>query len=125
MNVQKVVNELTKLYPGKNIVINTPEAPTEIICEIQPGSFHPDKSVAVAVLDSNLKHYHRHAKEVYEVLKGNLKISKAEKMYLLKPGDKIQIDPGEYHMAEGHETWVRVTSTPAWTPEDQLASYNK
>ena len=125
MNVQKVTEELKKLYPGKNIIVNTPENPTEIICEIQPGSTHPDKSIAIAVLDSNIKHYHRHAKEVYEVIKGNLKISKAERMHLLRPGETIEIEPGEYHMAEGHETWVKVTSTPAWTPDDHFASYNQ
>lgn len=125
MDVQKVTEELKKLYPGKNIIINTPENPTEIVCEIEPGEHHPERSVAIAVLDSNIRHYHRHATEVYEIIKGNLKISKEEKMFLLKPGEKITINPGEYHMAEGHETWVKVTSTPAWTPDDQFASYNK
>ena len=93
MNVQKVVEELKKKYPGKNIIINTPENPTEIVCEVEPASLDPQRSVAVAVLDSNIKHYHRLAKET---------------------------GPEEYHMAKGDETWVKVTSEPAWTPEDQI-----
>ena len=32
----------------------------------------------------------------------------------------MKIDDGEYHMASGKETWVKVTSEPAWTSEDQI-----
>lgn len=120
MNVQKVVEELKKQYPGKNIILNPPENPTEIVCEIEPGEINPDRSVAIAVMEKNMKHYHRLAKEVYEILKGNLEISKAGRTYFLREGEKIEINPGEYHIAKGKETWVKVTSTPAWTPEDQV-----
>ena len=120
MDVQKVVEELKKQYPGKNIILNPPGNPTEIVCEIEPGSINPDRSVAIAVLDKNIKHYHRIAKETYEVLKGNLEISKEGKTYYLGPGEKIEISPGEYHIAKGKETWVKVTSEPAWVQEDNF-----
>ncbi len=120
MNVQKIVEELKRKYPGKNIILNPPENPTEIVCEIEPGSINPDKSVAIAILDSNVKHYHRLAKETYEVLKGNLELTKGGKTYYLSPGQKLVIDPEEYHLAKGKETWVKVTSEPAWTGEDHI-----
>ena len=121
MNAEKIVEELKKIYPDKNIIVNTPENPTEIVCEIEPGSLNPESSVAIAVLDSNIKHYHRLAKETYEVLKGSLELTKTGKTYFLSPGEKLVIEPGEYHIAKGKETWVKVTSEPAWTSEDQLS----
>jgi mannose-6-phosphate isomerase-like protein (cupin superfamily) len=120
MNVQKVVEELKKEYPGKNIIINDPDNPTEIVCEVEPGSMNPDKSVAIAVMDENIMHYHRLAKETYEVLKGVLELTKGGKTYFLSPGEELVIEPEEYHIAKGKETWVKVTSEPAWTPEDQF-----
>ena len=120
MNVQKVVAELKKKYPGKNIILNPPENPNEIVCEIEPASFNPEKSIAVAVLDNKIKHLHRMAKETYEVIKGTLELTKGGKTYFLSPGQKLVIEPEEYHMAKGRETWVKVTSEPAWTPEDQI-----
>src|SRR3989344_4380210 len=120
MNAQKVVEELKNKYPGKNIIINDPDNPTEIICELEPSSVNPERSVAIAVMDENVKHYHRIAKETYEVIKGTLELTKAGKTYVLTEGQKLEIAPEEYHMAKGKETWVKVTSEPGWTPEDQL-----
>jgi len=122
MDVGKIVSELRKKYPGKNIILNPPENPTEIVCEIEPASLYPDKSVAIAILDTNIKHFHRIAKETYEVIKGSLELSKGGKTYFLSPGEKMDIEPGEYHMARGRETWVKVTSEPAWSPDDQLVA---
>jgi len=121
MNVQNVVEELKKQYPGKNIILNPPDEPTEIICEIESGSLNPDRSVAVAVIDTTIKHYHRLAVEEYEVIKGELEVTKEGKTYYLGPGEKITLNPEEYHLARGKETWVKVTSEPAWTPQDQIA----
>jgi quercetin dioxygenase-like cupin family protein len=122
MNIQKIVDELKLEYPRKNIVINTPENPTEIVCEIESKDQNPEKSVAIAVLGNSIKHFHRMGKETYEVIKGNLEINKAGKTYYLSPGEKIVIEPGEYHTAKGSETWVRVTSEPAWSFDDHLFS---
>lgn len=120
MDVKKIVDELKKKYPGKNIIINTPENPTEIVCEVKPGSENPDRSVAVAVIDKSISHMHRRAKEVYEVIKGELEFNKGGRTYILHEGMKIEIVPGERHTAKGHETWVKVTSTPGWTPDDHI-----
>lgn len=119
MNVQKVIEELKNQYPGKNIILNNPDNPTEIICELEPASENPERSVAIAVMDENMKHFHRMARETYEVIKGNLEMTKSGKTYFLSPGEKLVIEPEEYHIAKGKETWVKVTSEPAWTPEDQ------
>ncbi len=121
MDVQKVVSELKRKYPGKNIILNPQDNPTEIICEIEPGSLNPDKSVAIAVIDATIKHFHRLAVEEYEVIRGELEVTKEGKSYYLGPGEKIVLNPGEYHLARGKETWVKVTSEPAWTPEDNVS----
>src|SRR3989344_9359071 len=118
MNVQKVVEELKKQYPGKNIIINDPDNPTEIICELEPGSLNPDRSVTIAVLDGKIKHFHGLSKVTYEVLKGVLETTKGGKSFYLPEGEKIQLEPEEFHMASGKETWVKVTSEPAWTGVD-------
>lgn len=120
MDVQKVIKELKEKYPGKNIILNPPENPTEIVCEIEPASLDPQKSVAIAILDNNIKHFHRRSKETYEVIKGVLELTKGGKTYFLSPGEKLEIEPEEYHLAKGKETWVKVTSIPAWTPQDQF-----
>jgi quercetin dioxygenase-like cupin family protein len=120
MDVQKVVDELKVKYPGKNIILNPPDSPTEIICEIEPGSLNPYKSVAIAVIDTTIKHFHRLSTEEYEVIKGELVVTKEGKTYFMGPGEKITLNPEEYHMAKGKETWVKVTSEPAWTSEDQI-----
>ena len=120
MNVQKVVEELKKQYPGKNIIINDPDNPTEIICELEPGSLNPDRSVTIAVLDGKIKHFHGLSKVTYEVLKGVLETTKGGKSFYLPEGEKIQLEPEEFHMASGKETWVKVTSEPAWTGVDSV-----
>ena len=51
MNVSSIVEELKRKYPGKNIVLNPPDDPSEIICEIEPASKNPERSVASAVID--------------------------------------------------------------------------
>lgn len=122
MNTTKVVEDLKRQYPGKNIIINDSKNPTEVICEIEPGSINPDRSVAIAVLDNSIKHLHRQSTEEYEVLRGNLEITKGGKTHYLHEGEKMTIEPGELHMAKGNETWVRVTSIPGWTPEDHIIS---
>jgi mannose-6-phosphate isomerase-like protein (cupin superfamily) len=120
MDAKKVVAELERKYPGKNIIINNEDDPTEIICEIEPASLNPEKSIHIAVMDEKIKHYHRIAKETYEVIKGTLELTKAGKTHVLTEGQKLTINPEEFHMAKGKETWVKVTSEPAWTPQDNI-----
>ncbi len=120
MNVRKVINQLQTEYPGKNIIKNNLVNTTEIICEIDPTSVHPDYNLAIVVIDKSKPHYHKRITEVYEVLKGDLIVNKDGKDYVLKPGDKITIHPGEVHFAYGNETWFKVSSKPGWTFSDHI-----
>jgi quercetin dioxygenase-like cupin family protein len=122
MNVSSIVEELKQKYPGKNIVVNDPDNPSEIICEIEPAGQNPEKSVAIAVIDRTLEHRHGDFKQTYEVLRGKLKIKKGGKEYELYEGERIVIDPGEKHSAEGHGTWIKVTSSPGWSVKDHTTN---
>lgn len=120
MNVTKVVSELQEKYPGKKIILNTPENPTEIICEIEPTEKHPERSVAVAVVDRIRPHYHKKLTEVYKITRGMLILHLGRQKKIAKENERIKIPPGEIHWAEGDETWFYVYSTPGWTQEDHI-----
>lgn len=113
MNVESVLESLSSLYPGTKIIQNKDREGNvvEILCIV-----HTTKAVSeiVAVVDRTLAHYHKHATEIYEIIRGKLILSKEKEKLLLQVGDHIQIDPGEVHSAEGQETWVRITSRPGW-----------
>lgn len=118
MNIDEVISELKILYPGKRIVVNNINNPTEVICEVESLKINPEKSVQVAVIDEIINHYHRHSQETYEVMRGHLIMVRDGNRYPLSTGDKITIYPGEKHSAEGHCTWLRITSIPGWSDED-------
>jgi mannose-6-phosphate isomerase-like protein (cupin superfamily) len=120
MNSKNVIEELQKLYPQKIIFCMPEQNPTEIVCEIEPASDHPEYSVAVAVIDGSKPHFHAKTKEAYEVLKGILELNIEGKKLILKEGESKTIEPGNSHYAKGNETWVQVTSTPGWTIEDHI-----
>ena len=120
MNTNQVISELSKKYPDKKIVRNEKDNPTEIICEVDPVTEHPERSVAIAVINKSEPHYHKKSTETYEVMKGELMINKDGREYKLREGDKLTIKPGEVHYAIGNETWVKVYSSPGWIPEDHL-----
>lgn len=126
MNVKAVVKELKRKYPGKTIIENKNEQgiTTEIVCEIETTSDHPEYSTAIAVIDSAIIHYHKKLTETYKVLKGELKIFKYDKNkieykeHVVKEGESIVINPGEIHSNLGNEIWVEVFSKPGWTIDD-------
>lgn len=126
MNAQAVIKALEKQYPSKSIFKNNQTNPTEIICEIEPTTDHPDYSIAIAVIDQSIPHHHRHTQEIYEVIKGQLTLfykvdlKSPYQSIVLKKGDKHTIKPGTYHYAQGSETWIKTTAHPGWTPEDHL-----
>ena len=117
MEVEKIVQELEKKYPGKNIVLNTPDETTEIVCEVDPSK---DKGLAIAVIDYIRPHYHRKAKETYKLLKGDLELFLSGEKRLIKEGETIEIFPKQVHWGFGDETWIEVVSKPGWTPEDHI-----
>lgn len=125
MHAQKVIDELKKQYTFKKIVQNDKTNPTEIICEVEPASEHPEYSVAIAVIDSSNTHYHPKATETYTVLKGILTIVKDGIEHTLKEGRSLVIRPGEVHQAKGSETLVHVSSNPGWTREDHIVVIEK
>jgi mannose-6-phosphate isomerase-like protein (cupin superfamily) len=115
VNVEKIVAKLKKDYPEKNIVLNPPENPTEIVCET-----NPEKGLAVIVIDSSIPHHHLHTTEIYRVTKGNLTLYIDGNEKELSEGDEFTIYPNEVHFAIGSETWIDEQSTPPWTAEDHI-----
>lgn len=120
MNSQKIIKELHDKYPGKRIILNPPDNPTEIICEIEPTEEHPEKDVALAIVDRSEPHYHKKSTEIYEIIKGTLTVYKDGKKYVVQKGDKLTIEPNVVHYVEGDEVWLLAYSTPGWTLEDHI-----
>ena len=125
MDVAKVVKELKKEYPGKTIIKSPPDNPTEIICEVEPTSDHPERSLAVAVVGKSPLHYHKKTTEIYKAIKGKLIVYRNGKKHKLKEGNRITIKPGEIHYAEGNEVWFNTYSKPGWTFEDHILAEQK
>ena len=120
MQVKRVIETLKRTYPGKYIVLNPRDNPTEIICEVEPASEHQDYSKAIAVIDLSLPHFHKITTEVYNVIKGALILTTNDEQITLNEGDSFEIKPDIIHSAKGNETWVEVISRPGWTFEDHI-----
>lgn len=101
-----------------------PENPTEIICEIDPTDDHPQKSTAIAVIESSAPHFHRISTETYKVLKGNLKLIDGNETFRLKEGESHTVHRGSVHSATADSAWVEVRSVPGWTPQDHHLVFN-
>jgi mannose-6-phosphate isomerase-like protein (cupin superfamily) len=122
MNVDKVMGELKKKYPGKKVIVTDPDNPTEVICEIDPGE---EKSEAIGVIDKTGLHYHKVSTEVYEVNKGELTMFIDGQKKVVREGERIELKPGMKHEAFGKETWIKVYSTPGWTLDDHILVRNE
>ena len=120
MNINGVIETLKKQYPGKKIILNSKENLTEILCETDSSSGHPEKSVAVSVIDRTEPHYHNETTEVYEVVKGQLTLIVDGKPQILNVGQSATIYPGQIHSATGDETWVKVISKPGWKKKNHV-----
>lgn len=120
MNTEKIIKELLQRYPGKKIIKNDEENPTEILCEVDPAENGLDAGMAIAVIDKSKRHYHKKSREIYEVIRGKLIINKDGQDLHLKETERLTIEPGEIHFAVGNETWVKVYSEPGWAPEDHI-----
>ena len=118
MNITNIIEELKKKYPGKKIVLNNRQNCTEILCEVESTSQHPRQSVAVAIIDKTIAHYHDMSEETYKVIKGVLSLIVEGKKRVLNVGQSFVIKPGITHEAVGNETWVEVTSKPGWKQKD-------
>jgi len=120
MNKNQVIKQLQTKYPGTTIIATPENNPTEIICEVDPTTNHPEYSLAVAVIDQSTKHVHQHNTETYTVLKGKLKLLVDGNIHNLAEGDSFVIKPGQTHSAKGNETWVECKSEPGWVIEDHI-----
>ena len=120
MNASQVIKELKAQYPGKKIILDPENNPTEVIVEIEPTTDHPERSLAVAVVGKSKPHYHKLTTEIYEVIKGELTLNIDGKKSILKPGEKITIQSNTIHSAESDEAWFYTYSSPGWTPEDHI-----
>lgn len=120
MNVDEVLAFFENVYPGKNVSMLPENEPTEIICEIEPSSEHPEYSVAVASICKSNPHFHRLSAETYLVLEGKLNLHVNNKVLHLNKGDSCTVQPHEIHWAEGNFTLTQVTSRPGWIPEDHI-----
>jgi GrpB-like predicted nucleotidyltransferase (UPF0157 family) len=120
MNSRQIKHELEKQYPGKKIIFQPPDNPTEIICEIDPSSVHPEHSTVIAVIDKSAVHYHQKSTEIYEVIRGQLDLFTNGEKKVLKTGEKYEIKPYTIHWATGNETWVKTSSNPGWIPTDHI-----
>ena len=120
MDANKIIEEIKREYPGKAIVLNPEDNPTEIICEIDPSSDHPESTVALVVVGKSKSHYHKKSTEIYETKKGVLTVYINGKKFVLNEGKKITIKPGEIHSVEGDEAWFLTYSKPGWRFDDHI-----
>ena len=120
MNSKKICATLEKMYPGKAVMLLPEKNPTELLCEVEPSSAHPNFSVAIAVIDKNIPHKHLKTEEIYTVIRGELTLHAGEEVITLKRDESYTIEPGVVHWAEGDETWVECLSKPGWTKDDHI-----
>jgi mannose-6-phosphate isomerase-like protein (cupin superfamily) len=125
MTADDVITYFQEEYPGKTILRLPEDNPTEIICEIEPASDHPERSVAIAAITASSPHYHNQSVEVYEVLQGKLELHVDGKVINLAEGESFTIQPKQEHSAKGSFTLIRITSTPGWTADDHILVENR
>lgn len=120
MTAKETIDYFQEQYSGKNVIELPPGKPTEIICELEPSSEHPEYSIAVAAISSSKPHYHKKATEFYEVVRGGLILMVDDKSIKLNVGDIYTVKPQQIHHAKGNFTLVKVTSRPGWTSDDHI-----
>lgn len=120
MTAREVLDHFKRTYPGKNIVCLPEDNPTEIICEVDPSSEHPEYNVAIAAIKQSAPHHHLEATETYKVLDGDLELIVDGESIKLSKGDTHDIKPPQVHSARGNFTIVEVSSMPGWTAEDHI-----
>ncbi len=120
MTADEVMAYFQQTYPGQKVVALPDDNPTEIICEVDPASEHPNLNVAIAAIKASTPHYHIKSTETYEVLEGELHLHVGNTEISLHKGQSYVIKPHEIHHATGNFTLVKVTSRPGWTLDDHF-----
>lgn len=120
MTAKDVITYFENNYPGRNIVSLPAENPTEIICEIDPTSEHPEHNTAIAAIKRSEPHYHKEATEYYKIIKGTLTLYVDGREIVLNEGSEYTIKPKSIHYATGDFAIVEVKSSPGWTSGDHI-----
>lgn len=120
MNVSQLIEEFKEKYPAKKVVVNDNLVTSEMLCEVDPTSDHPDYSKAIAVINKSVPHIHVKSQEKYKVIKGTLDLYLGSNHITLQQGDVQIIEPNTPHWAEGKEVWVECTSNPGWSFLDHI-----
>jgi mannose-6-phosphate isomerase-like protein (cupin superfamily) len=120
MNAAQVRKALAAKYPAAHIVLNNENDPSEIVCEVDPTTKHPEYSVAVAIVDRSVPHFHKKTTEIYTVIKGTLELLTDGIRIILHENDSYTVKPGVVHSATGDATWIRAESNPGWTAADHF-----
>ena len=120
MNKKRVLSQLQERYPDRSVIALPDDNPTEILCEVEPTSEHPEYSKAISIIDSSVPHYHEKITETYKVLDGSLKVVVDGIVHELDEGDELTIQPGSIHYAIGDETWIECKSVPGWIKDDHI-----
>lgn len=120
MNSQEIIDKLSKKYPEKNIIKNDKASPTQITCEIEPTSDHPEYSIAIVVVDDVPVHHHNKSTELYEILEGEADVTVDGTKIHLYTEEKLTIPPGSSHSVIGNSTWIKISSFPGWTIADHI-----
>ena len=119
-NFAEVIAQLKKEFPGKTVISNPQANPTEIICEVEPTSQNPDRSVAIAFIKQSEPHRHSTSVETYAVEAGKLDLYLDGIKKNLKTGQSFTIRPEIIHWAKGNWARVKVVSKPGWTAIDHV-----
>jgi mannose-6-phosphate isomerase-like protein (cupin superfamily) len=121
MNSNKVRKELKEKYPNCTIFENKIDGEVvEILCEVDPSTEHEEYSLAIAIIDKSLPHFHKESVEIYKIIKGELTLYIDGESINLKEGESYTIKTNKIHWAEGNETWIECYSEPGWKFEDHI-----
>jgi len=113
-----LVEEFQKRFPGRDVLESPDGDPSAfVLVEIerdQAGS----KSVALAFIETLAPHYHELATEEYFLESGSAIVVVDGTKHWLTSGQTLTIPPGAVHSVINSNGLFRLTSTPAWSPED-------
>lgn len=118
----EAIRELEQMYPGKTVLKLPLINPTEVICEVEPSTDHPDRSLAVALIEKSQPHFHAKSTETYVLKQGSLRlyVEGEKKPRELIIGQPSIVLPWQVHYAEGEGALVEVGSKPGWTQADHF-----
>lgn len=120
MTADEIVASLSNEFPNKNILRNSEQDTSEILCEAEPSSLHPEYSEAIVYIKSSTPHIHTRATETYKVEKGELTLYLVGIAQTIREGQSTVIKPEVIHWAEGDWARVWVRSEPGWIFEDHI-----